>query len=428
MAAKPSSQKPTSVADQMSQNKKDSNQIGIAIAGDGIASRAMALALAQIGIKTTIIAPQAKPLKTKPLKDKLLQGGVQLAPNGWAALKTLELDQSCQDHALTLSMMRILSLNTGYNLIPITLNDRQSRTPYTSMTRQGLHEALQSAAKKTKKVFWKSASIDMVTSRGNQAEITLDDGQTLQADWLFGGDGSMGLCRQYVLADDRPLAHSFNQPAFRQAFRMIIKSDQIPATLQAKASNLWLGDGAHLVHYPLADGTVNLVAVMPKTATIDDLIRLVGLHPQGAFLQSTINNNPDRVFNQPFYQHPSLDVLQRGRVVLIGDAAHPMPPHLAQGAGQSLIDAAYMKTLMATANLSSGEFNQAISLQPELLQPIVMRWAADRNRHVKMVSRNAERAGAIFALDGPLAKIRNLGIASLGKRLLVKSLEDLWAS
>ena len=390
---------------------QSAQHMGMVLAGDGIASRAMALAFAKMGIASTIIAP----------KEQVLTGGVQIAPNGWAALKKLGLGEDAQDptqdliknHALALSMMRVLSLNTGYNLVQIPLNDRARRQPYTSMTRQGLNETLKKAAQKTKKVTWENAAITAVTSKDNKAEITLDDGKVITADWLIGGDGSHGICRQYVAAETSPSKQSFT----RQAFRIVIPGAACPPTLMGKASNLWLGDGSHMVHYPLADGMLNLVAVMPKAASIDDLIHLTRQHPQGSFLTAYIRDNGDHVYSQPLYQHQSLDAFQRGRVILCGDAAHPMPPHLAQGAGQSLIDAAHMMALAQSLNISPDDD----------LQVLFTRWAADRNRQVKSIRRNAERAGAIFAIDGPLAKLRNFAMASIGGKLLTDQLESLWA-
>ena len=393
---------PVSKTTQGQSSGQDST--GLVLAGDGIASRAMALAFAKLGITSTIIAPKASPLA----------GGVQIAPNGWAAIDRLGLSDMMASHAMPLSMMRVLSLRTGYSLVHIPLNDRQRRTPYSSVTRQGLHDALKKAAQKTKKVTWKTAAISAVTSRDHKAEITLKNGDVITADWLFCGDGSRGIGRQYVAADDA----TASAPYSRQAFRLTLPAADCPPTLTAQASNLWLGDGAHLVHYPLADQTLNLVAVMPKAAGVDELIHLVRQHPQGSFLQSYLTAYGDDVFSQPLYQHQSLDALQRGRVMLIGDAAHPMPPHLAQGAGQSLIDAAHMMAVFG--GMTPPDMND--------LQPVFTRWAADRNRQVKRISRDAERAGAIFALDGPLGKLRNLGMASIGGNILVKQLESLWAS
>jgi len=379
------------------------HNVSMAIAGDGIASRAMALALAKIGMASTIIAPKTTPLP----------GGVQIAPNGWAALDKLGIADACRDHALALSMMRVLSLNTGFNLVQIPLNDRPRRTPYTSMTRQGLHDLLKKLGQKTKMITWKDAAITNVTRPDKTAEITLDDGDVITADWLIGGDGDRGVCRQYVAAEPSLQEQNFT----RKAFRVVIPAAACPPTLMGKASNLWLGDGNHMVHYPLADGTLNLVAVMPKAANIEDLIHLASQHPQGAFLRSYLTEHGDHIYSQPLYQHLSLDAFQRGRVILCGDAAHPMPPHLAQGAGQSLIDAAHLITVFENSGLSLDDDWQAL----------FTRWAADRNQQVKAIRRQAERAGDIFALDGPLAKLRNLGMASLGGTLLTERLESLWA-
>ena len=112
---------------------------------------------------------------------------------------------------------------------------------------------------------------------------------------------------------------------------------------------------------------------------------------------------------------PLLGAWQRGRVVLAGDAAHPMPPHLAQGAGQSLVDAAALLGHLET-------------LDGDNLQPVLTRWSAERMRVIRRVSRDARRAGDMFALDGPLAKIRNIGLAGVGDIGLGLALDKLWSA
>ena len=112
---------------------------------------------------------------------------------------------------------------------------------------------------------------------------------------------------------------------------------------------------------------------------------------------------------------PLLGAWQRGRVVLAGDAAHPMPPHLAQGAGQSLVDAAALLDHLET-------------LEGDQLQPVLTRWSAERMRVIRRVSRDARRAGDMFALDGPLAKIRNIGLAGVGDIGLGLALDRLWSA
>jgi len=388
---------------------KSSSSHSIAFAGDGIASRAMALALAQMGWASTIFAP----------KSQKLVGGIQLAPNGWAALNKLGLDQlgmgdDFQPHAIPLTMMRLLSLATGNSLVHIPLNDRANRTPYTSMTRQGLAATLMTAAQKTKKVTWQTGIITAVSCQNNRATMTFKDGQTETVDWLIGGDGIDGVCRRYVAADDHVAPQSYS----RKAFRLVLPAKDCPHNLTARASNVWLGDGGHFVHYPIATGEVNLVAVMPKAADLDDLARLVSQHPQGDFLADFVTQHRDQINQQPLYDLPQLDAMQRQRVLVIGDAAHPMPPHLAQGAGQTLIDAATLMATLSDMNINPGDD----------LQPALTRWAGERNRQTRAIRLNAERAGKIFGLDGPLAQLRNLGLATIGGRVLTKQLEEIWSA
>jgi 2-polyprenyl-6-methoxyphenol hydroxylase-like FAD-dependent oxidoreductase len=380
-----------------------SSSHSIALAGDGIASRAMALALARMGWASTIIAP----------KSQKLQGGIQLAPNGWAALTKLGLRDAVTPYALPLSMMRLLSLSMGHSLVHIPLNDRETRTPYTSVTRDGLAASLKSASQKTKLVTWQEGTISAVSRLDDHAVITLDDGQTQMADWLIGGDGVDGLCRRYVAADD----HASPMGYTRKAFRLVLPAKQCPQSLIARASNVWLGDGGHFVHYPLASDDVNMVAVMPKAAAIDDLAQLLRQHPQGDFLADYVSQHRDQIHQQPLYALPQLDALQRRRVLVIGDAAHPMPPHLAQGAGQTLIDAAAMMTILNEMNIKPGDN----------LQPALTRWAAERNRQTRAIRLNAECAGKIFGLDGPLARLRNIGLATIGGRAMIKQLEEIWS-
>jgi len=388
---------------------RSSSSHSIAFAGDGIASRAMALALAQMGWASTIIAPESQKLV----------GGIQLAPNGWAALSKLGLDQlgmgdDLQSHAIPLAMMRLLSLSTGNSLVHIPLNDRGHRTPYTSMTRQGLAESLKAAAQKTKKVTWQNGIITAVSCQNNRATMTFKDGQTETVDWLIGGDGLDGVCRRYVAANDDAAPQGYS----RKAFRLVLPAKDCPHNLSARASNVWLGDGGHFVHYPIATGDVNLVAVMPKAADLDDLARLLSQHPQGDFLADYVTQNRDQINQQPLYASPQLDATQRQRVLVIGDAAHPMPPHLAQGAGQTLIDAASLMTRLSDMGITPGDD----------LQPALTRWAGERNRQTRAIRLNAERAGKIFGLDGPLAQLRNLGLATIGGRVLTKQLEEIWSA
>ena len=378
------------------------------ILGDGIAGRAMALAFAQSGIASTIIAPPETPQLPSPLK-----GGIQLAPNGWAALKTLGLDDKAQAHAQPLTMMRLLSAQSGNTLVEIDLT-KPSRRPYASLPRQALADLLLEAAKKTKLVNWKSGSGTALATHNDHMTLTLSGKKApITARYMIGADGAHGLARSFVMAEDKPSL----RPAPRLAFRTTIPLADLPSYFAAKSTSVWLGDGAHMVFYPLQPdslkaGMLNLVIVTTAgTSALRQAKALIKaqphLSPLAAYLETAAQI--------PLHRHPKLDVLRRGRILLAGDAAHPMPPHLAQGAGQSLVDAASLKT--------------ALTSHPDQdLSKTFTTWGASRLKAVNLVQEKADRAGRIFALDGPLTHLRNFGLSTLGGIAMERELDRIWQS
>jgi salicylate hydroxylase len=387
---------------------REKNNHDFIIIGDGIAGRGIALSLARCGFAATIIAPADTPRKL---------GGVQLAPNGWSALTDLGVDESVRGGSMAMSMMRILSLKTGHSLVQLGLNDRTRRTPYTSITRAHLMDTLENAIKATGKIRWLKASLKTITSTGEAAAAQLDDGTTHYAHWVIGTDSATGICRLFVEAKNDVIPP--DAIPRRVAFRMIIPAKKLPHHFAASASNVWLGDGGHIVHYPLADATVNIVATVSQSPSAAARIEaMLAAQPR---LTPLIPHLKDAI-EQPLFNYPHLDVYQRGRVVLAGDAAHPMPPHLAQGAGQALVDAASLQRHLGGVSLDS------ISLDDmaEAFVPSFTHWTAERVRAIRRIRTSADRAGAMFALGGPMARLRNIGLSTIGGAVLEKQLDALW--
>ena len=367
----------------------------ISIAGDGIAARAMALAFARKGISVSIFGDAAD----------AAPGGVQLAPNGWAALAKLGVGDMARKAAQPLAMMRLLSLESGASLVTLPLNDRPERTPYCSIARADLADILAEAATATGLVNVNAARLTALTPADDKIRLSLEKGATTDADWLIGCDGQNGLCRQHIEADDPAPRHHR-----RDALRLILPQEAVPRG--GRATTVWLGRGGHIVHYPLPDGSLNLVAmVKPSPQSAEHAAAMLASQHQLADIADKMRAvKPIALTDQPL-----LGAWQRGRVILAGDAAHPMPPHLAQGAGQGLVDAAAM-------------LDHLDALEGDDLQPVLTRWSAERMRVIRRVSRDARRAGDMFALDGPLAKIRNIGLAGIGDIGLGLALDRLWSA
>lgn len=369
----------------------------LVIAGDGIAAQAIALAFGRAGYDVCLIGNGRGNMP----------GGVQLAPNAWAALDALGLKSAGLKKACNLAMLRLVSLETGIGLVTLPLNETAARTPYASMARGALTRLLANAAKRTGRITSLNARLAAVNHGQDCAEIILDDGAKLKARWLIGCDGASGISRAFVEAGaGRKPLH------IRTAFRALV-----PPPIEGKrpfggqATTVWLGRGGHIVHYPLKDGSLNLVAVTSPAANGRATIqRMLERRPIFAGIGPALAEAAEI----PLYDYGLLDTWQRGRVVLAGDAAHPMPPHLAQGAGQSLIDASLLSHMLAEHDGDD-------------LQPLLTAWSASRARALRGVTANAGRAGRIFALQGPAAQLRNLGLAGMGEMVLGRMLDRLWA-
>ena len=364
----------------------------IVIIGDGISAEAMAAAFAKAGRKVHLIGD---------FTSNTI-GGIQLAPNAWQALEVLDLAVTAKTKALPLAMVRLLTLETGEVLTTLPLNEIEKRTPYTSMPRHDLINILKDHNDKSGLVTRHNAKVKTLKADKHGMTLSLNDNKKISAKWVIGCDGARGIARQYVEAGGgrKPLLS-------RYAFRAL--GENAENVLGGYATNVWLGKGGHVVHYPLSDGALNIVAVASNK---ESALALIKKQPLLTPLEKLIK----KATAIPLYDYPLLDAWQRDKVILAGDAAHPMPPHLAQGAGQTLIDASSLYHMLKNHKGDEGDD----------LQPLFTAWSAERLRTIRNIVKDANRIGSLFALDGLGGRLRDIGLLGLGDALLAKSLDGLW--
>jgi salicylate hydroxylase len=188
-----------------------------------------------------------------------------------------------------------------------------------------------------------------VSVRGDCALLAFTDGTCAEADVVIGADGVHSAVRGAV-TDPSPARYSG-----LCAFRAIVPADRAPDFTRRRAQTLWIGPGRHLVHYPISGGAaVNLVAFTPAgdftveswsaAATVEEfLAEFAGWDER---LQNLIRQAgpPGR---WALLDRDPLVRWSRGPVTLLGDAAHPMFPFFAQGAAQSIEDAAVLARCLA---------------------------------------------------------------------------------
>jgi salicylate hydroxylase len=231
---------------------------------------------------------------------------------------------------------------------------------------------------------------------------------------LIGADGINSKLRELAWPSSQL------QASGHWAYRTLLPRHTLPAAWRGDAMGLWLGPRLHLVHYPVRGGEWLNVVVLVET---NDAAQTPGWDSQRSAaqtahdLQTALRGSCSRLQDLVrmseswrawalFDRHPlqSADDMAQGRLALLGDAAHPMLPYLAQGAGMAIEDAQALAQNLSTYRATVTEQLQAYAGQ---------RWA--RNARVQA---RAIRNGRIFHAHGLVAQGRNLSMQLLGERVM----------
>jgi salicylate hydroxylase len=204
--------------------------------------------------------------------------------------------------------------------------------------------------------------------------------------------------------------------AHRTAWRALVPADAVPAEFRSRMIHLWLGHDAHLVHYPVQDGRlVNIVGI------VHDEWNETGWQAAGDraeilrhFAQFSWSDRaraliaiPERWQKWALYDGKAPFSGGEGPVTLIGDAAHPMLPFLAQGAGMAIEDSVVLADM-----LKRQIDNPEVGLRA---------YEAARQKRTARAQHVSRRQGRIYGRTGPEALLRNLGMRLLGgERLLTR--------
>ena len=237
---------------------------------------------------------------------------------------------------------------------------------------------------------------------GARAALHFDDSSTTEADLVVGADGARSFVRQWMLGYDDALYSGCS------GFRGVVPMDQVPSLPDPTAIQFWIGPGGHLLHYPMGNNHINFLLVerhptpwprqewvMPATEG-EQLRHFADWHPA---IVEMITARPvsDR---WGLFHRPPLGRWSKGRVTLLGDAAHALVPHHGQGANQSIEDAVVLAACLGEAG--SGPLAEAITRYERLRR--------GRTRKVQYASISA--ADILHLPDGDNADRRNARLGS----------------
>jgi salicylate hydroxylase len=379
----------------------------IVIAGAGIGGLTSALALAERGYRVSVFEQAAR------LEEA--GAGIQLSPNATRVLSELGVADLLKPSAVVPEALVVRSGATGRRIVWMPLGveaERQYGAPYWMAHRGDLQAALVQAAE---------ANPDIAITLGSKVEdyAVHRHGITIQV-WrgsdlaeehaiaLIGADGLWSMLRTRVGNRDAP---RFRQ---RTAWRGLIPAADVPPLFREPVVQLWLGHNAHLVHYPVCAGKmINVVAITRDfreqqgwsgEGSLRDLMarfsRLTwSRHARGLLERSATWQT------WSLYDMPPLRRWGEGLVTLVGDAAHPMLPFLAQGAAMAIEDAAVLARCLAQG--------------PDDIPAALRAYEEARAPRTARVQQASQRNGAIYHKAGPEAVIRNIGMRMLGGRRLI---------
>ncbi|MFK7944650.1 MAG: FAD-dependent monooxygenase [Paracoccaceae bacterium] len=368
------------------------------IAGGGIAGMAAALGLAQAGWHVTVCERA----------DRLgeVGAGVQISPNACKVLEWLGVLPALSAHVFEPEAAVLRDGITGGQIYRAPLHSTGEWRwggPYLHVHRADLHTVLADTARQSGVDIRLGTPVARAVMRPENAGLHLESGEIIEADLVLGADGIRSALRHGLARDEEPRFTG------QVAWRALVPVDTFPKDLVAPDATVWAGHGRHLVTYYLRGGEmVNLVGVLEQDSWTAE-----GWSTKGdprAFRAAFADWHLDvgvlleavqECYLWGLFDRPEQVRWVKGRLALIGDAAHPMLPFMAQGAAQALEDAAALVRHLADPDI------------PRALES----WEAERWPRATRILQTARANGRMFH--------RAPGLARTMSRLLMRTVTKI---
>ncbi|HEY6833965.1 MAG TPA: FAD-dependent monooxygenase [Pseudolabrys sp.] len=373
----------------------------VIVAGAGIAGLTAALAMARAGLRVTLLEQAEKLEETG--------AGIQLSPNATRVLFALGLRDRLMPSALAPKAIRVMSGGSGREIVRIPLDDGETRygAPFWTIHRGDLHAALAGAAIATQDITLKLGIRveDFATHTKGVSVLGRRDRMIVEERGLalIGADGIWSNVSTRL---GRQRGPKFSH---RTAWRALVPAEAVPQEFRTPYVHLWLGQDAHLVHYPVKGSRlINIVGIVRDewsetgwSAHGDrtEILRHFARWSWSERVRSLIAI-PERWVKWALYARKTPFGGGEGPVTLIGDAAHPMLPFLAQGAGMAIEDAAVLADCL-------GKY---IDDPADALRA----YEGARRHRTERAQQASRKQSRIYSLTGPEALVRNLVMRTMG--------------
>jgi salicylate hydroxylase len=361
----------------------------VLIVGGGIGGLTTALALAAQGVRAHV-------LEKAPSFGEI-GAGLQLAPNAMHVLDRLGVVPEIAKHAVFPSRLVWMDALAGERITAVDLGaafKQRYGQPYIVMHRSDLLAVLLAACQAHPLIALEADRAVVAIEQSESAvSARCADGTVYEADLLVGADGLHSLVRALIV-DDQPICSEY------VAYRGTLPMAQMSTHAGLDNVVMWVGPEMHFVQYPVRRGELyNQVAVFRSKRYrpgSDDWGTVEEFDAHYAQTCQYVRDCAGLMWRDkrwPMYDRLAIARWTHGRVVLMGDAAHPMLQYAAQGACQAIEDALCLADRVAAA--------------PDDLAGALAAYEAARGPRTARVQATARAIGEFFHLEGTPAGERN---------------------
>lgn len=389
--------------------ERDAMNTPILIVGGGIGGLAAALAVAQKGFRVQLLE-QAEAFAE-------IGAGIQLGPNVFKMFDVLGITDAVKKLAVFPESLIMMDCVTAKEVTRVPLGQSfldHFHHPYAVIHRADLHRVLLEACRASNLIALETSqkvtSFDQVHGR---VIVRTDAGRSFEGAALIGADGLWSMIRSKLIGDGKP------QVSGHIAYRAVLPTSEMPERLRWQSMVVWAGEKTHLVQYPLRGGELfNLVAVFHSdrfSEGWDSFGDVTELHERFSGTCEEVRTLLQKIESWRMWvlcDRAPIKDWSRGRVTLIGDAAHPMLQYLAQGACMAIEDAVCLADKLDVAN---GDFESALQA-----------YQAARYLRTGRVQIMARVYGEVFHASGVARELRNTMLGGRTQEQVYESMDWLY--